>query len=501
MRSQHLKNFHDVTLYPYQEDISNRILIALLHKLNVATAEDVKNLGLFELSIEISRQAGKTTAVVHTVEFIMTYISELYKKPIHIGIFAPQIEQARTDFERLKNALRPVKDLIIQDDETSKSIKERENAKTLILPNGSSAWIAPVTTTSKPESKTFDIMIFEEAQDLDDKIVQQQIWPIGATTNAPRIYIGTAGTRLCYFRSLGMKPRAIKIYFEDIAKQRQQVYDKTGEIKHLMYEQTVRNEIENAQEGIESDEIQRPYFGKWLIGEGQFTTIEELRTLETDRKYTQSEKSMDCFAGIDTAKHPDSTVVTVLRYNPELKKKELLNWLELRGENYKNQFDIIMDLLSRYSIVGLAIDSTGQGQFMPDWIKQESEWRDEYSGLYEIKFSAMSKDAMYRNLKVVIKDFLTTLPNLSTTNSKRFVEQMINLQQQYKGQYLSVAHPDDDKAHDDYPDSWALAEWAYAKWSETSNASIGIIDATIKERKVIKDDEGKITDYWPNSDW
>ena len=501
MRTQHLKNFHDVTLYPYQEDISNRILIALLHNLNVATAEDVKNLELFELSIEISRQAGKTTAVVHTVEFIMTYISELYKKPIHIGIFAPQIEQARTDFERLKNALRPVKDLIIQDDETTKEVKERENAKTLVLPNGSSCWIAPVTTTSKPESKTFDIMIFEEAQDLDDKIVQQQIWPIGATTNAPRIYIGTAGTRLCYFRQLGMKPRAIKIYFEEIAKQRKIVYEQTGDIKHLMYEQTVRNEILNAPEGIESDEIQRPYFGKWLIGTGQFTTMEELRTLEVDRKYTQSEKGMECFAGIDTAKHPDSTVVTILRWNKELGKKELINWLELRGENYKNQFDIIIDFLGRYNIVALAIDSTGQGQFMPDWIAESTEWADEHSGLYEIKFSAMSKDAMYRNLKVVIKDFLTTLPKLDTTNSKRFVEQMINLQQQYKGQYLSVNHPDDDKAHDDYSDSWALAEWAFAKWNETSNASIGLIDATIKERKVVKDDEGKVTDYWPNSDW
>jgi len=173
----------------------------------------------------------------------------------------------------------------------------------------------------------------------------------------------------------------------------------------------------------------------------------------------------------------------------------------LRGENYKNQFDIIIDFLNRYKIVALAIDSTGQGQFMPDWIKESTEWADENSGLYEIKFSAMTKDAMYRNLKVVIKDSLTTLPNLSTTNSKRFIEQMINLQQQYKGQYLSVAHPDDDKAHDDYPDSWALAEWAFAKWNENSNATIGIIDATIKERKVVKDDEGKVTDYWPGADW
>ena len=268
-----------------------------------------------------------------------------------------------------------------------------------------------------------------------------------------------------------------------------------------MYEQTVRNEILNAQEGLESDEIQRPYFGKWLIGTGQFTTLEELRELETERKYTQAESHMECFAGIDTAKHPDSTVVTIIRWNKTLGKKEIINWLELRGENYKNQYEIIMDFIGRYNIVALAIDSTGQGQFMPDWIKEESEFSDEHSGLYEIKFSQSSKDAMYRNLKVTIKEFLTTLPNLGTTSGKRFTEQMVNLQQQYKGQYLSVSHPDDEKAHDDYSDSWALAEWAFARWNETSNATIAVIDASQKERKATKNNEGKITDYWPGADW
>jgi len=501
MRTDHLKITHDVTLYPYQEEISNRILQALTHNLNITTAEDIAAAQLIELSIEISRQAGKTTGVVHTVEFIMTFLSQLYKRPISIGIFAPQIEQARTDFERLKNALRPVRGLLVTDEEANNEVRERENAKTLVLPNGSSCWIAPVTTTSKPESKTFDLMIFEEAQDLDDAIVQQQIWPIGATTNAPRIYIGTAGTRLCYFKTLGNRKSAIKIYFEDIVKQRRQTYEQTGNVNHLLYEQTVRNDIKNAAEGIESDEIQRPYFGKWLIGTGQFTTLEELQGLETDRNYTQSEKQMECYVGIDTAKHPDSTVVTVLRYNPSLKKRELINWLELRGENYKSQFDIITDLLSRYKVVALAIDSTGQGQFMPDWISESTEFQDEHSGLYEINFSAKTKDAMYRNLKVTIKDTLTSLPKLSTTNGKRFTEQMVNLQQQYKLQYLSVKHPDDPKAHDDYPDSWALAEWASAKWNEDSNAMIAVVDTTQKERKVEKDNEGKITDYWPNSDW
>ena len=44
---------------------------------------------------------------------------------------------------------------------------------------------------------------------------------------------------------------------------------------------------------------------------------------------------------MDTAKNPDSTNVTILRYNEEIGKKEVINWLELRGENYKDQFDII----------------------------------------------------------------------------------------------------------------------------------------------------------------
>ena len=501
----HLKTKRSLEFYDYQNKVAETIFTALIQNLNItrnATEEDVKSLKLLELAIEFSRQSGKTTCMVEIIAFIMIYFTQEFSRPIRIGIFAPQREQAKTDFDRLKASLRTVSDMTIKEQEIEDidSAKEESNARTIVLPNGSSCYIFPVTSTSKPESKTLDLIIFEEAQDLEDRIVQQQIWPMGAATNAPRVYIGTAGTRLCHFRSLGLQEKALKLYFDDIAKQRRELYEKTGNIQHLVYEQTIRNEIENAPEGLQSDEIQRPYFGKWLIGTGQFTTIEELQGLESDRKYTQSEQRMECFAGIDTAKHPDSTVVTILRYNKELKKKELINWLELRGENYKNQFDIIIDFLGRYNIVALAIDSTGQGQFMPDWIKEETEWADENSGLYEIKFSSQTKDAMYRNLKVTIKDSLTTLPILSLNNSKRFVEQMVNLQQQYVGQYLKVNHPDDDKAHDDYSDSWALAEWAYAKWTEDSNDYVGVIDAREPQRKVSRDESGKITDYWPGLD-
>lgn len=481
LRSDHLQIAHDLTFYPYQEKISDQILTALARNLNIVTEEDIKDLELFELAIEISRQAGKTTAIVHTIELIMTFVSEIYSRPISIGLFAPQIEQARTDFERLKNALRPIKEVMVQDDEQKQNIKERENAKTLVLPNGSSCWIAPVTTTSKPESKTFDVMLFEEAQDLEDKIVKERIWPIGATTNAPRIYIGTAGTQLCYFKDLGTTKNSIKIYFEEIIKQRREVYKKTGNPKHLIYEQTVKQEI--AKHGIESDEIQRPYFGKWLIGTGQFTTEEELNTLYGDHDITIT-KEGKCYVGIDTAKHPDSTVVTIIQEKD--KKRRLLNWMELRGENYEDQFHAIISFINQYKIEAIAIDSTGQGDFMPDLFENKTIWQDEDTGLYRIKFSMMSKDLLYRNLKATIKATLTALPKTSIKEADRFRSQMLNLQQEYKGQYLSVKHPDDPNAHDDYPDSWALAEWAWARWNEET---VGIATVEYDKKEKVKDDE------------
>jgi hypothetical protein len=508
LRKEHLRVYHDTTFYPYQELISDSILVALVKNLSLthnATEEHIKKLTPVELADEISRQAGKTTAVVLTIDFVMTYFPKLFKltKRLEIGIFAPQIEQAKTDFDRLKEALLRSAPLmkVVEQTQEAELYKQQNNSKTIVLPNGATCYIAPVSKTSLPESKSLALMLFEESQDLDDKIVKEQIWPMGANTNAPRIYLGTAGTRLCYFRTLGQGNTALKLYFNDIIKQRRVVYEETQDASHLIYEQYVKGEI--AKHGLEADEIQRPYFGKWLIGTGQFTTEEAIDALVSERKPTFHSKNVgDCFAGIDTAKNPDSTVVTILRYNPELKKKELLNWCELRGENYQDQFDVIKDFLSHYNVVALAIDSTGQGDFMPDMFQNNTEWQDENSGLYRIKFSMLSKDMIYKNLKVTIQELLTSLPNLGTKQGEKFRQQMLDLQQKYNGQLLSVKHPDDPNAHDDYPDSWALAEWAFARWNEDNGLSIALIDTKAeKERKVKRNESGETTDYWPGLDF
>lgn len=500
LRTHHLKTIHNVTFYPYQEEVSDAIIEALIQNLRLtehATEEDIKKLKLVEIPIEFSRQSGKTTCVVLTVEFIMIYFPQAFGKRINIGIFAPQREQAKTDFDRLKEALFRSKTLVISSEQDEKDYREQSNANTLVLPNGSSCYIFPVTKTSKPESKTLDLEIFEESQDLEDKIIKEQIFPMGASTNAPRVFIGTAGTRICNFYRLGQLGVAKKLYFNDIAEQRRTIYEQTGEAKHLIYEQTVRQEIEKY--GVDSDEIMRPYFGKWLIGTGNFVTQEDLEKLVSDRGITNHDKQHEIYVGIDTAKNPDSTVVTILRWNPETKKKEVINWLESQGDNYKNQFDVICHFLSGYNVIALAIDSTGQGDFMPDMFEAETEWNSEQSGLYRVKFSQVSKDMMYKNLKVTIKELLTTLPKLDTKKGERFKQQMLDLQQEYKGQLLSVSHPDDANAHDDYPDSWALAEWAFARFNEDNFASINVIDH--KQEKRIKEHEDRTPTDWTDPDY
>lgn len=484
LRAKHLKGYHDIVFYPYQEEISDQIINALVQNLTLtqnASEEDIEDLNTVELSVEISRQSGKTTAVVLTVDFIMRYFPRLFNlignRRLEIQIFAPQIEQAKTDFDRLKEALMRTAMLEAGQENT---YREENNAKTIVLPNGASCYIAPVTKTSKPESKSPALMIFEEAQDMDDKIMKEQIWPMGANTNAPRFYIGTAGTQLCYFRDLGMSKEFLKLYFEEIVKQRREVVKSTGNALHLVYEQYVRKEIQ--KHGLESDEIQRPYFGKWLIGTGQFTTEEELDSLYGDHDISITKEGKS-YVGIDTAKHPDSTVVTVV--HDDGKKRKLVNWLELRGENYEDQFYAILSFIEQYKVEAIAIDSTGQGDFMPDLFENKTIWQDEDTGLFRVKFSQNSKDLLYRNLKATIKASLTALPKTSIKEADRFKMQMLNLQQEYKGQYLSVKHPDDPNAHDDYPDSWALAEWAWARWNEET---LGITTVEYNKKEKVADE-------------
>lgn len=478
---KHVLIWHGRTHYPYQD----RIIRAILEGIEAAErGESV------EIPIELPRQAGKTTSIVDISEFLLSCFRHFYNRPLPIGIFAPQREQASTDFDRLKmqyQEIMPLGFTTKSEADTDAKFPSKWNSQTIRLFNANKfcgeAYIFPLSKTSNPESKTLGLIIIEEAQQVDDKKMQNSVFPMGASTNAVRIYIGTAGTRLCYFKKqLDTNPRAIRVKLEDIFADRRRVYEQTGDPMHLRYEQFVRNEI--MQNGEDSDYIKTQYKNVWVIGSGQFCTSEQLEDLVEEDRMMQYTSEKPVYVGIDTAKSPDQTVVTVIEDDGEDSKRgKLLCWLSLRGDNYKDQFDTIADwldakyedvyddkgalkkdkkgrperkLVSGFSdIRAIGLDSTGQGDFMPDMFERETSYN-----IVRIKFSQESKDVMYKNLLQVIQNKLTSIPDEpSHKDVITFKVEMLNLEKEYKGRYMSVHHPDDANAHDDYPDSWAIAEY------------------------------------------
>lgn len=154
------------------------------------------------------------------------------------------------------------------------------------------------------------------------------------------------------------------------------------------------------------------------------------------------------YVGIDTAKSIDRTTVYILEE---------------------------AELSAGGGVQCIAIDSTGQGDFVPDWFEKSSRWH-----IHRVKFSRASKSLMYKNLQTVIKGKLTRLPEF-IFNAREFIsdewqnffKQMIYLQKEIIGELLVVAHPsgtcdnkgshdyDNCKFHDDHPDGWTLAEIAW----------------------------------------
>lgn len=433
-------------------------LIDNLRITETATEADIEALMPQDIAIEYTRQSGKTTSIVHTVEDIMIFLTRLYGRPISIGIFAPQKEQAKTDFDRLKSALeRTRKDLIVVDHDANRKAKEESNSRTLVLGNGSSCYIFPISSASKPESKTLDLIIIEESQDADDKIVKEQILPMGASTNAPVIWIGTAGTRLCNFYWLIDKGKAMVMRWREIVADRRRMYDLTADPRHLIYERFVKGQIDKY--GENSDEVRRPYNNEWLLEAGMYITTPELTACRVIQAFDHGNMDEDHYFGLDTAKVTDQTVLKIGRLID--KRLTMTYSLELRGLNYVDQFNVIKEVLGHFKIASGAIDSTGQGDFMPDMFERETGYQ-----IYRMKFSLQTKDQMYKTLyQKMVNDQFGYYAQPGSKSTDELEHEFLNLVKDYQGQYMRVHHSDAKDAHDDHPDAIALMNYAFDSYN------------------------------------
>jgi hypothetical protein len=186
----------------------------------------------------------------------------------------------------------------------------------------------------------------------------------------------------------------------------------------------------------------------------------------------------------------DSTVVTIVEVdwnNPVLMESQrdeetgedivyvayntyIKDWLEISpeiAENYEEQYHIIMDYLKNFRLSRIVIDATREaslGQRIQANVRCE---------VWLFTFSSKSKSEIYKHLQTEINTGRARFPLSDSVREskeyKKFSQQLADLQKGYSGSYLVVAHPDERGAHDDYPDSWALAVWGTREAGQVDN--------------------------------
>ena len=306
---------------------------------------------------------------------------------------------------------------------------------------------------------------------------------MGASYNATIIKIGTATT----FKG---------DFYEAIERNKIRDHSRKGIRNHYEYNYEIVQkynpdyakyiEREKYRLGEDSDEFQMAYNLKWILSSGMFIDIEKLfDKCGMDIDLVASDKINVHVAGIDLGgTGGDSTIITILevdwdnpviseeKVNPKTGEAEIYRayevtlkaWFELQGE-YEQQYPLIIEALSNFKLAKLTIDATRESS-VAQRIKANVPFEVE-----PFVFSSKSKSDLYKYLDSELKCGRVHLPNSKKTQETReykaFVQQMESLQKSYSGSYLVVSHPPERGAHDDYPDSLALAVWASR---EESNA-------------------------------
>lgn len=485
-----LKKYFNREFYKYQREPSNAIITAAL----TGDAE--------EFNVEISRQAGKTEMIVLTLIFLILFLKSYLKKfgkyvpeTYNIVLGAPQQEQAKTDFDRLKEYLEKVQDLF------GLSFEEA-NRVTLKISNGITIYCFPVTINAKIESKTAHLIIGEEMQDIPDAIWDRRVVPMGAATNASKVLIGTAGYQLCYFYK-GIESGRNTFMYDcwTVIKHRRAQYELDGEEHHLSYEKYIKAQI--LRKGESNPEIQTQFFLMWKLEKGMWMTEAQFdRAVDPKLPTIRVDQEHEVAVVVDVAKVSDVTFSTSLRKEGEKlvtrripdseaehgwREEEvlapvwrILSWFMIQGVLYQDQWEALDAWMENYNLYKMNVDSTGVGDATGDYyikkfngmdydatVKMESKGM---RGLARgVKFSPQSKHVMYSNLDIAFKEGRVIIPGLVAAMTpeehecfKRFRSESLSALREWKGSLLNVRHPDRDKGEggdvetDDSLDSLAL---------------------------------------------
>ena len=478
------------TMFPYQEQFSKRVIRSVL--LNDGA----------EITALFARQSGKSETIAVTVGGMMIILPVLanmpmfaddprlmmFKDGLWVGIFAPSQRQAQITYGRLKSRLQCKTAIEVLNDPEFRLEFSTSNGQTVALTNGSFATAISASDGSNIEGESFKLIICEECQDISNFKIRKSIHPMGAAYNASIIKIGTATT----FKG---------DFYDAIQRNKREIETKASHIRnHFEYDYMVASkynpkyakyvEGEKKRLGENSDEFRMSYKLEWIIERGMFVDIVKFEEAngETSLERVMSDRQATHIAGIDIGGKNDSTVVTMcevdwnmpvimetqiddetgeevtyMAYNTYIK-----DWLCISNEpDYEEQYPLIVDYLSMFWVVRVVCDATREASISH---RLRANLKCE---VIPYIFTTKSKSELYKHLEKEIAAGRARVcagdKTRATKEYNDFLQQLGDLQKGYSGTNLVVCHPEERGAHDDYPDSWALAVWGCSFVGEINN--------------------------------
>lgn len=450
-------------LHGYQEPLARRVIESII----INDGEEVTALA--------SRQSGKSETIANTVATLMVILPRLarmypellgkFANGLWVGMFAPIQSQVETLYSRTVSRLTSEHALEILgdpeiDDSVGKTPGVVRNIK--LKKSGSTLMMMTANPRAKIESKSFHLIIIDECQEADDFVVAKSISPMGAYYNATIVKTGTPTTSKNNFY------KAIQ------HNKRRQTNGRNNKQNHFQwdwrdvakinpnYNTFIKKEM--LRIGEDSDEFQMSYNCKWLLERGMFVTSNIMDDLgDTSQEIVKSHHRSPVIVGIDPARKMDSTVVTVVWVDWDRPDEygyydhRVLNWLELQGDDWEEQYFQIQQFLSSYDVLAIGIDANGVGDAVAGRLKLLMP----RANVIPVTSSPSEQSKRWKHLQALIQRQMVSWPAHAKTRRlriwKKFYQQMIDAEVQYKGPNFSVAAPDEAHAHDDFVDSLALA--------------------------------------------
>lgn len=430
-----------------------------------------------------ARQTGKSETVANVIATSMIMLPLLarafptwldkFKEGVWVGAFAPVDEQADNLFGRIVSRLSS---------DSAAEVMSDPDINCKLDARGRTVYVkflnlnAPLTdgkghslvrkTTCHPratiEGRSYHIILIDECQGADEKVVNKSVGPMGAAVNATMVFTGTPTyTKGVFYNQIQMNKRdALKRgrtcvnHFEVDWKEAAREND--------YYKRAVSKELRRL--GEDSDEFKLSYRLIWLLDKGMFTTSEKLDACgdTSMQNLIPAWNKSPVVVGIDCARKQDRTIVTVIWVDWDhqdelgLYHHRVLNWMDLEGDDWETQYFKIVEFLSNYRVWKIGIDVGGLGDVVAERLQRLMPQTE----IVPLGSSRTEQSERWKHLRSLIDRRQVVWPSGAKVRRlkiwKRFRQEMEDLEIIWNGPVMTAAAPEVRDAHDDYADSLAI---------------------------------------------